>query len=172
MNRTQKEQQITQLRTAFGSVRHAIVIEYRGISVPQVTELRSQVRKSGGRYAVVKNTLLVRAIQGAPLEKLKAHLRGPTAIAWSEAEPVLLAKTLTTFAKTAPVLQFRAVLLDGEVLPANQLETVAGLPSKEELRGRMVSLLASPLRRLVTALSAPSRDLASVVKQRAEKMSS
>jgi large subunit ribosomal protein L10 len=170
MTRTERSQEVERLKGDLAGVRNAVLIDYRGITVPQVTDLRSQVRKTGGHYEVVKNTLLQRAIAGAPLESLKAHMKGPTALLWSDAEPVALAKTLAAFAKATPVIQVKAVLLDGVALPADQLDQVAAMPSREQLRAQVVGVLQSPLRRLVTVLAGPSRGLVTVIHGRADKV--
>jgi len=172
VSRQERTQEVEKLKGELVAVKNAVLIDYRGITVPQVTDLRAQVRKGGGSYAVIKNTLLARAVEGAPLAKLKDHMRGPTALLWSDAEPVRLAKTISAFVKSTPVVQVKALLLDGEPLAAERLEMVASLPSREELRARVVGLLASPLRRFVTVMSGPSRGLASVLKQKAEKTQS
>src|SRR6185295_18763914 len=114
VTRSERNPEVERLKTEFGSVRHAILLNYRGITVPQVTDLRAQIRKSGGKYAVVKNTLLTRAVAGLPLEHVQKQMVGPTAIAWSEKEPIALAKALTAFAKTVPVIEIKALLLDGQ----------------------------------------------------------
>lgn len=170
MNRAEKTEAIERLRSELGEIRHAVLLDYRGVTVPQVTDLRVQIRKSGGHYAVIKNTLLALATKDTPLAKLHSHMTGPTAIAWSVGEPVALAKALSGFAKTLPAIKVKAVLLDGQALGGEQLAAVATLPSKDELRARVVGLFASPLRRFVTVVSAPSRNLASVLNQRAEKL--
>ena len=169
MKREEKQQMVESLQSEFEAIRHAVVVGYRGISVPQVTELRAQVRGAGARYRVIKNRLLKRAVASAPLGKLSEHLSGPTAVVWSDEEPVAMAKTLTQFAKQAPVLEFKAVLVDGEAVPVAELDAIASLPSVEELRARVVTALASPLTRTVSALSGPARNLLSVLQQKADK---
>jgi large subunit ribosomal protein L10 len=170
VSRQDRTQEIERLKGDLAHIRNAVLIHYRGVTVPQITDLRAQVRKVGGHYAVVKNTLLTRAVEGAPLGKFKDHLKGPTALLWSDKEPVALAKTLHAFAKTVPVIQVRALLLDGELIPAAGLEQVANLPSREALRGKLVGLLASPLARLATVLNGPARNVVAVLAQRAEKI--
>jgi large subunit ribosomal protein L10 len=99
---------------------HAFLLDYQGIKVPQVTALREKVRQSGGEYVVVKNTIALRAIDGNALSQLKEHFVGPTAVAYGK-DPVALAKTLTEFAKEAPVLQFKAGLVEGRAIDGNAL---------------------------------------------------
>lgn len=170
MNRSDKQLEIDRLRGEFADVRHAFLVGFKGVTVPQVTALRQKVRKAGSRYQVVKNTLFARAVVGLPLSELKEHFTGPTAVAWNSDSPVELAKVLKEFAATNPMVSCKAVLLDGQALGGDKLAEVAALPGIPELRARLVQLLASPMRRLVTALAAPSQGLATALSQRAEKI--
>jgi len=133
---------------------HAFVLGFRGIKVGQVTELRRRIREKGGHYVVIKNTVARRVIQGKPLGQLQDHLVGPTAIAYSLADPVALAKVLTEFAKEAPVIEFKAGLVEGRPIAANQVSDIATLPSREELIAKILFLVKSPISRLVRVLAA------------------
>ena len=110
VSRAEKTTELQELTTAFGQSQTAILIDYKGIKVPEVTELRRQVKAVKGTYKVVKNTLARRAISGTAFESLAPHFQGTVALAYSEADPVVLAKTLTTFAKTTPALKIKAAL--------------------------------------------------------------
>jgi len=169
VKRGDKQQLVESMRDELQGVQHAVLLEYKGITVPLDTELRAKIRSSGGSYRVVKNRLFGLAVAEAPLGLLKDQMSGPTALAWSDDAPVELAKALHEFLKLAPMLKVKAVMIDGERLPAEQLTMVASLASKDQLRARLAGALASPLRKLVTVLSASQRGLASVMKQRAEK---
>jgi large subunit ribosomal protein L10 len=170
VNRTEKQQEVDRLREQFGAVRHAFLIDFKGVTVPAVSRLRREVQKAGAHYQVVKNTMLIRAVEGKPLGALKEHFSGPTAVAWHEDDPVPLAKVLKEFAAGHPVVSFKAALVDGQQLEGKQVAEVANLPGLDELRAKLVFLLASPMRRLATVLAGPSRGLATALGQRAKKL--
>lgn len=170
MDRQTKEKTVAELNESMGTASNAILIDYKGISVPEVTELRKQVRESNSNYLVVKNTLALLAIKDKPLEALSEQFSGPTAIAWSD-DAVTLAKVLTKFAKDAPALEFKAAMLDGEVIPVEQIDQIASLPSREELLGKLVFLLNSPIQGLVNVLNANIKNLAVVLDQIAKSKS-
>ena len=108
VSRTEKEQELQDLSAAFQAADTAIVVDYKGLKVPEVTELRRQVRRAKADYKVVKNTLARRALKGTTFESLTEFFSGTTAVAYSGEDPVALAKVLTTFAKTAPALKIKA----------------------------------------------------------------
>jgi large subunit ribosomal protein L10 len=169
MNRAEKAAQVEELRKGLTKSGNAILFAFAGLKVPEVTELRRQVRATRSSYRVVKNTLALRAAKGTPLEALSGHFVGATAVAYNEDNPVGLARVLTAFAKTNPNLVFKAALVEGLPVEAAAIKTIAELPSREELVGRLLFLMQSPLRRLVTVLNGPVRNLAGVVKQIAEQ---
>jgi len=169
MNKTEKNSAVEELRGAIGQARNAFVLGFSGIKVPDVTELRRQIRGSRSSYMVVKNTLALRAIEGGTLEPLGAQFNGPTAVAWNADNPVSLAKILTTFAKTNTAISFKGAIVEGRAIPASQIQTIADLPTREELVGRLLFMLQSPVRRLVTVMNGPVRNLASVLAQIREK---
>ena len=104
VTRAVKEAQLEALTQAFSGVETAILVDYKGLNVPQVTELRRQLRAVKAQYKVVKNTLAKRALTGTTFEPLSVHFQGTTAVAYTSNDPVALAKTLTTFAKTTPAV--------------------------------------------------------------------
>ena len=111
VTRASKVEELQGLEEAFKGTDSAILLDYKGLKVPEVTELRRQVRGARGQYKVVKNTLATRAIKGTPFEPLTEFFVGTTAVAYSGEDPVALAKVLTTFAKATPALQIKACLL-------------------------------------------------------------
>ena len=171
MNRTEKTDAIAQMTEALGSAPHAFLIDFQGISVPDVTELRRQIRATGSEYVVVKNTLALRAIKDAPIGALSEHFTGMTAVAWSKTDIVQLAKVLHQFGKTNPKIKVKAALVEGRPVPAAALESLASLPTRPELVARLLGLMQSPVRRLVTVLSSPQRKLAITISAVAEKKS-
>jgi large subunit ribosomal protein L10 len=171
MNRTEKAAAVEELGRDLATSPNAVLFGFAGLKVPEVTELRRQVRGTRSRYVVVKNTLALRATRGTPLESLAEHFVGPTAVAFNDQDPVALARVLTTFAKANPNLVFKAAVIEGRPVPAAEIRTIAELPSREELVAKLLFLMQSPLRRLVTVLNGPVRNLASVMSQIAEQRS-
>ena len=170
MNREERQQEIDRLREEFIKGSNAYLVEFTGLKVGQVNDLRRKVRGVPGRYRVVKNRLAIRAAEGTPLAGHAALFDGPTAVAYS-ADPVALAKVLAEFQKHNPI-KVKGLVLEGKALPATALEGIVNLPSRPELISRFAGMLRSPLVKIVMLLKAPVRDFASVVRQVAEKRGS
>lgn len=166
--RSEKQEVIDRYQAGMATAPHAFLVSFQGLSVPQATELRSRIRERGGRYEVVKNTLALRAIEGCSLEGMREHFQGPTAVAYTEDDPVALAKALTDFQKEVPVVQFKGGLLDGQTVAAGAIEEIAKLPSREELIAKLLFLLQSPITRLARGLAAIPRQLVVVLDQVAQ----
>jgi large subunit ribosomal protein L10 len=166
VSRQKKESLLEGYEQALASAPHVFVVGFRGINVNQVTELRRRIREKGGHYLVVKNTIALRAAAGTPLEQLREHFAGPTAVAFSLGDPVALAKVLTEFVKESPVLEFKAGLVEGQPIAANQVGDIASMPGRQELIAKLLFILQSPVTRFVRVLAAagPQR-LATVVDQ-------
>jgi large subunit ribosomal protein L10 len=165
LSRTQKEELVASYTEGLATAPHAFLVDYKGVSVPEATDLRNRIRESGGQYIVVKNRLLLRAIEGAALEELKEHLQGPVAVAYGDGDPVSLAKALSEFAKDVPALEFKAGLVDGKAVAAEEIKEIATLPSREELVAKLVFMLQSPIARFVRGLGAIPQQFVSVLHQ-------
>lgn len=168
-NRQQKAEAVAEFVENIGQATNAFIISFKGITVPQVTELRKQVRDAGSNYVVVKNTLALIGVKDSPLTALKDQFTGETAVAYNRTDAVALAKVLTKFAKDVPTVQFKGAMLAGQILPADEIQNIANLPSREELIAKLLFLMQHPIRGLATVLSGTLRNFAVVVDQIAKQ---
>ncbi len=169
MNREDKFKEIEALNEEFKRAQNLFLAGFQGMTVSQDTELRRNLRATGSRYKVVKNTLARKAAKDTPVESLQDKFSGTTAVAYNDKDPVALAKALTAFAKSNPMFVFKAGMVEGRVVSLNDLEQIANLPSKEELISKLMYLLNSQAQRLASAVAGVSRNLAVVLNQAGEE---
>jgi large subunit ribosomal protein L10 len=163
--RSEKQEDLDKLKVALAKVSSVILTTFQGITVEDDTKLRRAVQAAGGKYQVVKNTLAERAGSGTPAEGLLKNLTGTNSIAYTNTDPVALAKALTKVAKEVPAFQFRAGLVEGRVISIAEIQQLANLPSKEELLSKIMFLLNAPAQRLAVTLNALPRNIAVVVSE-------
>ena len=165
VSKAKKKEQVEALSADLQKVSTAVVATYTKITVAQDFELRKSLRGAGAKYRVIKNTLAELAAKGTRVEEALKGLAGVTSIAYTEGDPVAMAKVLTKYAKDNPEFTFKAGMVEGRVITVKEISALASLPSKEELISKLLFLMNSPAQRLVTVMSAVGRDLAVVVDQ-------
>lgn len=161
-----KSGEIDLLQERFENAQMVILTDYRGLSVAQMQEFRGKLRPSEGEFRVAKNTLVRIAAERAGVPGLEEFLEGPTAVVFAMGDVAGAAKAVSDFARATRILQVKAGVLSGAVLNATDVEAVASLPSREELQGKLVGMLASPMARTVGVLSGPARSVAYLVNAR------
>jgi large subunit ribosomal protein L10 len=165
VTRARKTEQVETLAADLKKVSSLVVTTYTKMTVAQDFELRKTLRSSGAKYAVVKNTLAERAAKGTKVEGALQNLKGVTSIAYTEGDPVALAKVLAKYAKDNPEFTFKAGVVEGRVVSIKEIESLATMPSKEEIYSKLLFLLNAPAQRLVTVMNAVGKDLAVVINQ-------
>jgi large subunit ribosomal protein L10 len=172
MRRDQKEQVVDELTARLKAADQLLVADYRGLTMPQIDGLRSRLLESGARFTVVKNTLTRRAAEAAGADALLALLDGPSAIAFLEADGdmVAAAKALADSARETQVLEIRGGVMQGRVVTAAEVESLAKLPPEDVLRGQVLGAIVAPLTTLAGLLNAPLQNLVGLIDARIEQL--
>ena len=165
VSRAKKVEQVEKLGAELKKVSSLVIATYSKLTVAQDYELRKTLRSSGAKYAVVKNTLAERASKGTKAEEVLKDLAGVTSIAYTEGDPVALAKALSKYAKDNPEFTFKAGVVEGRVISIKEIQALATMPSKEEIYSKLLFLINAPAQRLATVVNAVGRNLAVVVNQ-------
>jgi large subunit ribosomal protein L10 len=164
-DKQQKQADIDSLKELFAKTPNVFIAGFEKLTVAQDFELRKTVKGAGGDYRVIKNTLAEKAGEGTPAEEVTKGLAGMSSIAFTETDPVALAKALTKYAKDNPSFTFKAGIVEGRVFNVKSIEALASMPSKEEIYAQLLYMIQAPAQRLVTALNGVGRNLAVVIDQ-------
>jgi len=167
-----KERVVAELTERLRTTETLLVADYRGLTMPQIDDLRSKLIEHGARFAVAKNTLTRRAAEAAGSDALLAMLEGPTAIAFleSDGDPVAVAKALVDAARDTRVLEVRGGLLEGRPIEAGEIESLAKLPPFDVLRSQVLGAITAPLTAIVGLFTAPVQDLYGLLDARIEQL--
>ncbi len=165
MKKDEKQKLVEALHAELSKARSIILSGFEGIKVAEDTELRRKVAQTGAKYKVVKNSLVERATVGTAAEAVAAKLKGTTALAFTESDPVALVKVLTTFAKENPALVFKAGVVEGRVVSLAEFASLATMPSLQSLRAKILFLIQAPAQRLAMSVAGVARNLAVVLDQ-------
>ena len=168
MDRAQKQELVTKMNEVFSNTGVIVIAHYAGLSVAQMTELRSKMRDAGGQVKVAKNRLAKRALEGTEIEGITDLLTGPTCLAYSD-DPVAAPKIAVDFAKDNENLVILGGAMGATMLDPAAVKSLASLPSLDELRGTLIGLIQAPASKIARVLSAPGGQLARVVAAKAEQ---
>jgi large subunit ribosomal protein L10 len=171
MERTVKSTVIGDIKGRFDKMTSAVFLDFKGMTVEEVSKLRVEFRKNGVEYRVVKNTLVKQALAGKPWSKLLTEtLKGMTGVAWSYEDPSAAAKVVKAFRKDNEKLQIKAGLVEGQLLDGKAVESqLATMPGKNELRAQLLATLQAPLQNFVALLQAPAQNLVYVLSAQERK---
>lgn len=149
-----KKTVVAEIKDKFERAQTVVLVDYRGLNVAEVTDLRNQLRKAGVEYAVLKNTMINLAIEGKGLDEMKTHLEGPTAVAFGYEDMIAPAKILNDFAKKTKKITIKCGVCDGAYLDAQGVEALAALPSKETLIAKIMGSMMSSVSKFVYCVEA------------------
>jgi large subunit ribosomal protein L10 len=172
VDKSQKEQVVAELAERLRTSDTLIVADYRGLTMPQIDALRGELLKHGARFQVVKNTLTRRAAEVASTDHLLAMLEGPTAIAFVEAEgdPAAVAKALAAAARETQVIEIRGGVMQGRPVTAEEIATLATLPSMDVLRSQVLGAITAPVTTILALFNAPLQNLIGLIDARIEQL--
>ncbi|MFZ0959506.1 MAG: 50S ribosomal protein L10 [Terriglobia bacterium] len=165
MDREEKKKSAERLHEELKKARSIILSGFQGITVAQDFDLRRKIAGTGARYKVVKNSLIERAAKGTSVEPIAQKLEGMTSLAFTETDPVALAKALSAYAKENPILSFKSGVVEGRVVSLADWTAIATLPPREQVLAKVLFLFNSPAQRLASTLSGVARNLAYVIQQ-------
>jgi len=163
--KSEKKRDLEALRATLQKSPSLFVAGFDKLTVQQDYDLRKTIRGAGGDYEVVKNTIANKASEGTTAHDALKDLAGMTSIAFTNGDPVALAKALTTYAKANPTFTFKSGVVEGRVIDVTSIQDLANMPSKEEIYAKLLWLINAPAQRLVTAVNGVGRNLAVVVDQ-------
>ena len=164
-----KARSVETLRERLGTAKTAVLTEYRGLTVRQLSDLRKQLKAAAAEYKVVKNRLARLAVKDLPLDPLGGHFKGPTGLVFTAKDPVPVAKALQNFVRANPTLTIKLGFVEGKVVQPAELRALAELPSRETLRSQLVGAMQGPASQLVSLLTAPQRELVRILEARSQK---
>ena len=170
LNRTEKEEVISQLHAKMAKAKAAILAEPKGLDVATVTELRRKCRDAQVEYKIVKNTLAQRAAKGTPIEPLADKFVGPTALIMSYGDVVAPAKVISDFAKDRENFAIRTAIVEGRVIDAKGVLALAKMPGIQELRAQIAAMIAQPATKLARMIGTPGQQLAQVLNARKDQL--
>ena len=163
LNLEDKKALVAEVAGVAAKAQSVVAAEYRGLTVGQMTELRSKARKAGVYMRVVKNTLARKALAGTSFESVGPKLKGPLVLAFSNDDPGAAARVVKDFAKTNEKLVATLVSLGGQVMPGKELEKVASLPTREQALSMLLGVMKAPIQKFVATLAEPAGKLARTV---------
>lgn len=156
MNQREKELLVGEVSERFSAATAAFLVNFEGCSCESLTALRRELRPTGAQFAIVKNTLIKRAVSGTNAEGLDSALVGPTAVVWTGADPVSPAKVVAKFAKAQEKFSIKAGVVEGKVVNAEAVSQLAELPSREELLSKLLAIINAPATQLLRTINAPA----------------
>lgn len=161
-----KKNVVQTMNDRFQTLNSAFLIEYRGLNVAALTELRVELKKFDSDLHIVKNTLAQIASKGTPIESLVADFKGPTAITYADANPVEVTKFLLKFINDHPLVSIKSAMFEGKKVHVKELDDLAKLPSKEALHARLLGVMLAPIQQLYTVMQENSRQVVRVLQAR------
>ena len=165
-SKAQKQKDLNALTEELSNSKSAMVVGFNKVTVAKDQEFRNQLRSAGAKFQVVKNTIARLAVKDSAYSDIEGNFQGMSAIAWTDTDPVVLSKTVSKFVKdNKDFYSFKTGVVEGKVVDFSQVESIASLPSKEELIAKLLFVLNAPAQQIVSVINAVPRNLAVVIKQ-------